>query len=236
MEQRTIKCEACDKEVLFRNKTQRFCSPKCRYSVRKKKSLNTDRQYLRISGNWNRYFARLVAKGSRQTHLSTAFLVELLNQQNGRCALSGVQLTCTLVKGERIWTNASIDRINAGKAYTRNNIQLVCAAINQWRGTHTVSEFVKWCKLVTAFQEEPPMRKRNYRNEYDSYHADPSQKKNRALRNAARRELTADGRVKKGDGKEVDHKKMLKDGGSNAKSNLRVTSASKNRAWRKGKS
>lgn len=226
----------CGKELVAKSKVHKFCTSQCRFGSRTSKGLSTDRQYLFISGNWNRYFARLMAKGGRQTHLSTAFLVELLNQQNGRCALSGVQLTCTLVKGERIWTNASIDRINAGKAYTRNNIQLVCAAINQWRGTHTVSEFVKWCKLVTDFQKEPAMRKRNYRDEYDSYHATPGQKKNRALRNTARRELVAEGRVKKGDGKEVDHKKMLKDGGSNAKSNLRVTSASKNRAWRKGKS
>lgn len=78
------------------------------------------------------------------------------------------------------------------------------------------------------------MRTRNYREEYDSYHAKPEQKKKRAMRNAARREFQAEGKVSKGDGKEVDHKKPLRAGGSNAKSNLRVTSQSKNRAWRKG--
>lgn len=75
---------------------------------------------------------------------------------------------------------------------------------------------------------------RNYKHEYQSYHAKPEQKKNRAQRNAARRELEAAGRVRKGDGKDVDHKKPLRAGGSNAKGNLRVTTPSKNRAWRKG--
>jgi 5-methylcytosine-specific restriction endonuclease McrA len=77
-------------------------------------------------------------------------------------------------------------------------------------------------------------RERNYPKEYATYHAKPEQKKKRAMRNAARSEMEKNGRVTKGDGKEVDHKKPLRSGGSNAKSNLRVTSLGKNRAWRKG--
>lgn len=46
---------------------------------------------------------------------------------------------------------------------------------------------------------------RDYRKEYDEYHAKPEQKKRRAQRNAARNDAMKDGRVSKGDGKEVDH-------------------------------
>jgi hypothetical protein len=46
---------------------------------------------------------------------------------------------------------------------------------------------------------------RDYKKEYDEYHAKPEQKKRRAQRNAARAEAEKDGRVSKGDGKEVDH-------------------------------
>lgn len=77
-------------------------------------------------------------------------------------------------------------------------------------------------------------RDRNYTKEYETYHAKPEQKKKRAMRNAARSEMEKKGRVSKGDGLEVDHKKPLRAGGSNAASNLQVTSRSKNRAWRKG--
>lgn len=49
------------------------------------------------------------------------------------------------------------------------------------------------------------MVKRNYRKEYDEYHALPEQKKRRAQRNKSRKEAMDDGRVHKGDGKEVDH-------------------------------
>lgn len=48
-------------------------------------------------------------------------------------------------------------------------------------------------------------RKRDYRKEYDDYHGTAAQKKRRADRNSARRKAERDGRVHKGDGKELDH-------------------------------
>ena len=73
---------------------------------------------------------------------------------------------------------------------------------------------------------------RNYRNEYDTYHGTPTQKKNRAARNRARTKLG----LKKGDGKEADHKRPLSKGGSNSKKNLRVVSMRVNRRKAGGKS
>lgn len=67
------------------------------------------------------------------------------------------------------------------------------------------------------------------------YNARPENVKKRSMSNAARSKLTKEGLVKKGDGKDVDHKKPLRSGGTNARSNLRVQSASKNRGWQKGK-
>lgn len=46
---------------------------------------------------------------------------------------------------------------------------------------------------------------RDYAKEYREYHAKPEQKKRRADRNAARRKAVRDGRVRKGDGMELDH-------------------------------
>ena len=63
-----------------------------------------------------------------------------------------------------------------------------------------------------------------------TYSARPDVKKKRAKRNAARAQLMKEGLVKKGDNRDVDHIKSLSKGGTNARSNLRVRSASKNRA------
>jgi hypothetical protein len=69
---------------------------------------------------------------------------------------------------------------------------------------------------------------RDYKREYNSYHAKPEQKKNRASRNKARTLLSSVGRVRKGDGKDVDHR----DGNprNNSKSNLSVMSKRRNRS------
>lgn len=49
------------------------------------------------------------------------------------------------------------------------------------------------------------MADRDYKKEYEDYHAKPEQKQRRAERNAARLKAIEAGRVKRGDGKEVDH-------------------------------
>jgi len=50
-----------------------------------------------------------------------------------------------------------------------------------------------------------PDRKRNYRKEYDEYHAKPEQKKRRAQRNKARRQAAKRLGEAALQGKEVDH-------------------------------
>lgn len=70
-----------------------------------------------------------------------------------------------------------------------------------------------------------PRKTRNYRREYDEYHGTEQQRKNRSMRNKARRKL----KLKKGDGKEVDHKTPLSKGGSNGRKNLRAVSRKVNR-------
>lgn len=59
------------------------------------------------------------------------------------------------------------------------------------------------------------------------YNAKPSSKKDRAARGRARYAAEKEGRVKKG--QDLDHKKKLKQGGSNAKSNTKARSVSANR-------
>lgn len=68
-------------------------------------------------------------------------------------------------------------------------------------------------------------KKRDYDKEYARDHASKKSKTARAARNTARRQAG----LKKGDGLEVDHKKPLSKGGSNAPSNRRVVTQKTNR-------
>ena len=71
---------------------------------------------------------------------------------------------------------------------------------------------------------------RDYKREYELYHSKPKQKKRRAERNSARATAAKAGKVRKGDGKDVDHINR------NTKSKkVRVVSKSTNRSFsRKG--
>ena len=70
---------------------------------------------------------------------------------------------------------------------------------------------------------------RNYALEYRRDQSSPTDIKHRSERNKARRLLSKMGLVHKGDGREVDHKRPLDKGGSNARSNLRAISRHLNR-------
>lgn len=65
------------------------------------------------------------------------------------------------------------------------------------------------------------------------YNSSPEQKKRRAERNASRRKLEKAGKVRKGDGKDVDHKNH--NTADKSSKNLRVMDKSKNRARNLGR-
>ena len=76
------------------------------------------------------------------------------------------------------------------------------------------------------------MATRNYKREYELYQGTDEQKKNRAQRNAARAKMMKEGKVRKGDGKDVAHVKAFDKGGSN-KTGLKVEDASSNRSFKR---
>jgi hypothetical protein len=142
------KCVICCNEYEPRGPTSMVCSLECKKKRVKKEDWNaTERQYAKISGNWRRYFSRLLNKAERDC-LSVDDLIDLLNRQDGKCSLTGAVLTCVLEKGIVTKTNASIDRIDAGGPYKVENIQLVCSAVNRLRTNMTVTEYVDWCRMV----------------------------------------------------------------------------------------
>lgn len=78
--------------------------------------------------------------------------------------------------------------------------------------------------------------KRDLAKEYREHGSTPEQKKRRAARNAARNAAIKAGKVKKGDGKEIDHKDY--NPLNNSPSNLRIVDKKTNRTKqpkRKGK-
>ena len=67
-----------------------------------------------------------------------------------------------------------------------------------------------------------------------TYDSKPKQIKHREMSNKARADLMREGRVSKGDGKDVDHIRPFRSGGTNKRSNLRAIDKGRNRGWRNG--
>ena len=70
---------------------------------------------------------------------------------------------------------------------------------------------------------------RNYKKEYANYQGKPAQKKRRASRNAARNSLMKSGIVRKGDGKDVNHRNG--NPMDNRAKNLSITTKRSNRSF-----
>lgn len=80
-------------------------------------------------------------------------------------------------------------------------------------------------------ESKNPAHKRDYKQEYANETS--KRKKQRAERNKARRMLMREGKVRVGDGNDVDHKTPLSQGGTTSRANLRVQSARANRSYKR---
>jgi len=147
-------CKFCGEVFITDLLAKKYCSITCKTKNNQVNgSMSKKNQYSRISGNWSRYCARLVSFHKRQQDgLTKQDLLDKLEEQEYKCALSGITLTCLLGDGQ-IKTNASVDRIEAGGPYIKENIQLVCSALNKFRSNTSLDEFIWWCGKVTDYHK-----------------------------------------------------------------------------------
>lgn len=94
----------------------------------------------------------LAAKGRSKKqnlpfNITKEYLKELWDKQNGKCAISGLEMTFEQCNG-RVPTNVSIDQINHKNGYTIGNIQLVCMAVNQMKSDMLMEDLYKFCDLI----------------------------------------------------------------------------------------
>lgn len=82
-------------------------------------------------------------------NLSILDLDNLLEKQNFKCAMSGIDLTYGY--GEITKLNISVDRLDYKLGYTINNIQLVDKKINMARQRSSPEDFIKMCIKVAEY-------------------------------------------------------------------------------------
>ena len=119
-----------------------------------KKVLNSTAAYRRTkAGAWRECLksAKCRAKlGNRLFDLDIDWLLDLYNNQEGRCLVSGMLLDFESDFG---WNTMhprapSLDRIDATRGYTKDNVRLVCAQVNIALGKWGNAYFYEMCRKV----------------------------------------------------------------------------------------
>lgn len=82
--------------------------------------------------------------------LTIKYIWDLYIKQNKKCHHSGIELKFDT---DNCKNTASLDRIDSDKGYIKGNVQWVHKTINFMKQNMTDVDFVKWCKLVSSYNE-----------------------------------------------------------------------------------
>lgn len=90
-------------------------------------------------------------------NITADFMFQMWLDQDGQCALSGIKMVWGGGTGP---TNMSIDRIDSSKGYFKDNVRLICHAINSFRGKMSDEDLLKMAEcLVSKMQAKRFIKK-----------------------------------------------------------------------------
>lgn len=124
-----INC-GCEFETQISKKVS--CSRRCSQTWRQKNVYKDRYTVVHRSSNPRNFLRALATKKLERRKLDIDFLMKLYEDQEGKCAISGKDMTYQSGKG-RIPTNISIDRIDSNIGYEPSNIQTLCANCHRYK-------------------------------------------------------------------------------------------------------
>ena len=131
----TSSCAECHRAQYHSSKERLFQT----YSLDRK---------LRAAFNGARIRAR---KANREFSLELSDLYLMWNLQDGKCAITGRQMTYEHFCG-RLSTNLSLDRINSSYGYSVENSQLVCSVANTIKSDLSMNELLLLCRDIIEYE------------------------------------------------------------------------------------
>ena len=156
-------CTSCKENLELTHENFHLdCTTSTKFKAKCKKCTNKSRLNLTrmIDKDSLDYFLKEVfsaAKGRAvkkklEFNISLEFLKNLWMKQAGKCAITGLSMSHTVLSG-RLKNNLSIDRINSNEGYITNNIQFVCTSVNIMKSTLTMNELKYYCNLILQHNE-----------------------------------------------------------------------------------
>lgn len=131
----------------------KHCVNKVNYPTFRKSRRNIDPSLKGLSSIWLSSIKNYSKRGLYRTLPIEITLNDLLDQlelQNFKCPYTGIVLNVLHLSKEE--SNASVDRIDSQKGYTKDNIQWVYKKINRMKNSMPEGEFLDICKQIYVFK------------------------------------------------------------------------------------
>lgn len=150
-----VKCKCGIEKFILGNTLRRGKSTCCR-------DCGTDKNYKGIGNLSSSFFSRIL-EGAKKRNIEVSVtkeqILELLEKQNYKCALSGVSLIMSRSFSKdrtnlASSTTASLDRIDSSIGYVLGNVQWVHKDINIMKNKFDNQYFIDICKLIAGNQCE----------------------------------------------------------------------------------
>jgi len=143
-----------ESDVFYRNGKDKRCRNCKKDQYLNRRLRNRGRKDLDriLLERWHGMKDRAIKKNF-ELNISLDEIKTLWNKQEGKCAISGIDMTY-IFNGGRIPTNVSIDRIDSSRGYTIDNIQLVCMAVNQMKNDLSMDYLYFLCDSVLKHKKE----------------------------------------------------------------------------------
>jgi hypothetical protein len=90
-------------------------------------------------------------KKEKEFDITLEYISELFDKQNGKCALSGVDLI--FYEDGKPKQTASLDRIDSSKGYINGNVQWIHKDINFMKQDYSEEHFKNLCRLITNYDK-----------------------------------------------------------------------------------
>lgn len=141
-----VKCNDCGKEFLKAKWT--FGKYRCQCYKTINGAYNYQ-GYKNISATYFKSCKANALKKDREFTITKEDIWNLFLKQNGKCALSGLDLKIERNYKKMSTMTASLDRINSDGGYTINNVQWIHKHINRMKSDFDSKYFIDMCKLIT---------------------------------------------------------------------------------------
>lgn len=91
-------------------------------------------------------------------NITSSYIQELFESQNGKCALTGIPLKMATTSHSGDAT-ASLDRIDSTRGYIKGNVQWVYMKVNFMKQNYSQSDFIELCQRVANHTKKETKRK-----------------------------------------------------------------------------